>query len=256
MLQSIFFWYSVAEVLNQLNQSPNQRALLRNQRSLANSSTGSGGGGGGGSPVASSALNLFNAINENNPGSQNTNHKSGEHAQNYSNLNGDYQAGQHFGSSNVEYNTGYSSTNDHYNAAAAAAAAAVYSQLDANHSFNYGGYGTSSGGPHHQAKTSQRHNPYSRNSTPTSVGSSAPALNNSSLMQSDNASVNATAAAILSSLGSGYSNAAAAAAVAAGNSSTAASNYSAALYYHPYYSAHHYLHHPNVVSNLNQNSTN
>jgi len=60
--------------------------------------------------------------------------------------------------------------------------------------------------------------------------------------------VNATAAAILSSLGSGY---------ASVNSQHAnASNYSAALYYHPYYSAHHYLNNPNVVPNLNPNSSN
>jgi hypothetical protein len=38
----LFLFFSVAEVLNQLNQTPNQRALLRNQRSLTNSSNSNG----------------------------------------------------------------------------------------------------------------------------------------------------------------------------------------------------------------------
>ncbi len=60
--------------------------------------------------------------------------------------------------------------------------------------------------------------------------------------------VNATAAAILSSLGSGY-------APGAGHHHPNAGSYSAALYYHPYYSAHHYLNHTNVVPNLNPNTS-
>ena len=49
---------SVAEVLNQLNQTPNQRALLRNQRSLVNAANGNSANA---AVAASSALTLLNA---------------------------------------------------------------------------------------------------------------------------------------------------------------------------------------------------
>ena len=53
----VFIKCSVAEVLNQLNQPPNQRALLRNQRSLANSASNSTNA----AAAATSALTLLNA---------------------------------------------------------------------------------------------------------------------------------------------------------------------------------------------------
>ena len=48
------FLHSVAEVLNQLNQTNNQRALLRNQRSIPNSASNN-------AAATSSALTLLNA---------------------------------------------------------------------------------------------------------------------------------------------------------------------------------------------------
>lgn len=254
----------VAEVLNQLNNTPNQRALLRNQRSNNNPSITS----------STSALNLFNALND----SQNSNNNGFSQSKSnqlvsqsggpYANLNTDYQ------NLNNEYMSGYGNT-DHYNAAAAAAAAAVYSQLDQNHNFNYGNYSQGNNsllnnesniGPHHSSSKSSNHrlNPYSRQNTSSSTSNNSSILSNQNSTSSQNGlqntdnqnTVNATAAAILSSLGSGYTASAAAAAAAASSNPTVANNYSAGLFYHPYYSAHHYLHHSNNVPNINSNSTN
>lgn len=96
--------------------------------------------------------------------------------------------------------------------------AAVYSQLDTHHNFNYSNYA-----PNQSKQTQSQRNYRNATSTPNTV-------TNQTSTNNENTNV---AAAILSSLGS-YS-------VGAQNQ---ANNYSAALYYHPYYSAH-YLHHPN-----------
>ena len=99
--------------------------------------------------------------------------------------------------------------------------AAVYSQLDSHY------YPTvNNNHHHHQAKSnsSQRHNPYSRNSNLNTNTSSI--SSNISSNSNENSNV---AAAILSSLGN-YSVA-----------SNPTNSYSAALYYHPYY---YNLHHP------------
>lgn len=120
----------------------------------------------------------------------------------------------------------------------AAAAAAVYSQLDVHNGFNYAPSYQSTGSQHdshghvYQGKStsSQRHNPYSRSST----SSNTTGNNSESLLSNESSSVNATAAAIWSTLGANQS---------------VANSYSAALYYHPYYTAHHYLHHPNAATN-------
>ena len=62
----MFIYFSVAEVLNQLNQVPNQRALLRNQRALANSNNNNNVSSPSistnGSSSNSSALSLLNAV--------------------------------------------------------------------------------------------------------------------------------------------------------------------------------------------------
>ena len=53
--------FSVAEVLNQLNQSPNQRALLRNQRSLVNTVNNSSNAAAAASSALTSSALLLNA---------------------------------------------------------------------------------------------------------------------------------------------------------------------------------------------------
>jgi hypothetical protein len=68
IVYSLYFYYlknnSVAEVLSQLNQTPNQRALLRNQRSLTNNSNNSNNNNNNSNnaaAAANSALTLLNA---------------------------------------------------------------------------------------------------------------------------------------------------------------------------------------------------
>lgn len=262
---------SVAEVLNQLNQSPNQRALLRNQRGMPSSASSPSTSSN--SNAASSALSILNAVAaaaaNGRPShasflaeaqiSPSSLHEHHLHSQISSPLNANSFNGQsEYNLSSVSSESSTSSLNYHSDvsaysaAAAAAAAAAVYSQLDNSFSTAYSpiNYQSSPGSLNHgsslklstKAPGSLRHNPYSRNSNNSSSFSSQP-LNNSCENDSQNASVNA-AAAFLSTLGG--------AANYPGNTQMA-SNYSAAFYYHPYYT-HHYLNNHANTANYSANS--
>lgn len=270
----MFIWFllnefilSVAEVLNQLNQSPNQRALLRNQRGLPSSASNAQTNSN--SSATSSALSILNAVaaaavNGRSPHpsflaesqiSPTSLHDHHIHSQisstlNTNSFNGLSQSDYNLSSVSSESST--SSLNYHsdaaaYSAAAAAAAAAVYSQLDNPFSSPYSNinYQPSTSNLTHgsslklSSKTagSQRHNPYNRNASTSS--SLSQSLSNNSDNESQSASVNA-AAAFLSSLGgaAGYP----------GNSHQMANSYSAAFYYHPYYTHHYLNNHANSAS--------
>ncbi|CAF0746794.1 unnamed protein product [Brachionus calyciflorus] len=261
----------VAEVLNQLNQSPNQRALLRNQRSLVNSTPNNSSNSN--SNAATSALSILNAVaaaavngrqshssflaeSQISPSSIQEHALHSQMSSPNGTLNGFAQNDYVLSSASSESST--SSLNYHSDAAAysaaaaAAAAAAVYSQLDnpfcqaynpinyqsssnlTNQNYNLGN--SSSLKIQSKSSGSQRHNPYSRSSNNNNSSSISNTDN-----ESQNASVNA-AAAILSTLGG------AAAYTSANNHPSVQNSYSAALYYHPYYTHHYLNNHPNVTN--------
>ena len=263
--------------MNQLNQPPNQRALLRNQRSIVG--TTSNNSGNSNSNAATSALSILNAVaavangrpshhssflaeSQISPSSIQDHHLQSQISSPINNgaLNGFGQTDYTLSSASSESST--SSLNYHTDAAAysaaaaAAAAAAVYSQLDNPFTSAYSSYQTPSNNQNYglpnsaglkissKVSGSQRHNPYSRNSN-NSGSNSSQNLVNSSDNDSQNASVNA-AAAFLSTLGG------AAAYSSANNPQSMANGYSAALYYHPYYT-HHYLNNHSNVANYSTN---